>query len=99
MFILAQFFHSLVVLFNMLFAVIYFILVARIIISWFGVNPYNEIVQVILRISEPILAPFRRLPLRVGMIDFSPVLAFILLSFLQSLIVGILSQLAVKLTH
>lgn len=99
MFILAQFCQSLALLFNMFFSIIYFILVVRIIISWFGVNPYNEIVQIILRISEPILAPFRRLPLRVGMIDFSPVFAFMLITFLQSLIVGTLTQLALRLSH
>lgn len=96
MFILGQFFNSLALLFNMLFSIIYFLLVVRIIMSWFSVNPYNEIVQVIYRITEPILAPFRRLPLQIGMIDLSPILAFILLSFLNSLIVGILRQLATR---
>lgn len=96
MFILGQFFNSLALLFNMLFTIIYFLLVVRIIISWFGVNPYNEIVQAIYRITSPLLAPFRKLPLQIGMIDFSPVVAFILLSFVNSLVVGILRQLAVR---
>ncbi|MCK4249503.1 MAG: YggT family protein [Candidatus Omnitrophica bacterium] len=97
MFILAQFFQSLSILFDMIFSILYFLLVARIIISWFQVNPYNEIVQIIMRITEPILAPFRRLPLRLGVIDFSPILAFIAITFLRSFVVGILRQLAMKL--
>lgn len=96
MFILGQFFNSLVLLFNMLFTIVYFLLVVRIILSWFSVNPYNEIVQTIYRITEPILAPFRKLPLQIGMIDLSPVLAFIILSFINSLVVGILRQLALR---
>ena len=91
-----QLFSSLAWLFNMLFTIVYFILIARILLSWFGVNPYNELVQIVYRISDPILRPFRRLPLQVGMIDFSPILAFILLSFLRSLVVGGLRGLAFK---
>lgn len=94
MFILGELFNSLALLFNMIFRIIYFLLVIRIILSWFSVNPYNEIVQILYKITEPILSPFRRLPLRFGMIDFSPILAFIALSFLGNLIVGILTQLA-----
>lgn len=89
-------FSSLAWLFNMLFTIVYFVLIARILLSWFGVSPYNELVQIIYRISEPILMPLRRLPLKVGMIDFSPILAFILLSFLQRLVVGGLRGLALK---
>jgi len=91
-----QLFLSLAWLFNMLFTIVYFILIARILLSWFGVNPYNELVQIVYRISDPILRPFRRLPLQVGMIDFSPIFAFILLSFLQRLVVGGLRGLAFK---
>ena len=96
MFILGQLFSSLALLFSMLFNVIYFLLVIRIILSWFSVNPYNEIVQILYRITDPILAPFRRLPLRLGAIDFSPIVAFIVIAFLRNFVVGILTQLAYR---
>jgi len=96
MFILGQLFSSLALLFGMIFNVIYFLLVVRIIISWFGVNPYNELVQILFKITEPILAPFRRLPLQVGMIDFSPIIAFIILAFVRNFVVGLLTQLAYR---
>ncbi|MFH1752866.1 MAG: YggT family protein [Candidatus Omnitrophota bacterium] len=96
MFILGQLFASLALLFNMLFNVIYFLLVVRIILSWFSVSPYNEIVQILYKITEPILAPFRRLPLHMGAIDFSPILAFIVIAFLRNFVVGVLSQLAYR---
>lgn len=96
MFILGQFFNSLALLFSILFTIIYFLLVIRIIISWFRVDPYNELVQTLYRITDPILAPFRKLPLQIGMIDLSPIVAFILLSFVNSLVVGILRQLAAR---
>ena len=97
MFVLAQVFQSLALLVSMIFNILYFILVVRIILSWVNADPYNEIVQVIYRITEPILAPFRRLPLQVGAIDFSPILAFIVLSVLRNFIVNILYQIAYRL--
>jgi YggT family protein len=97
MYIIGQLLASLAYLFGMIFSILYFLLVIRIILSWFGVNPYNEIVQVLFRITEPILAPFRRLPLQIGMIDFSPILAFMVLWFLRDFIVGVLSHYAAVL--
>lgn len=96
MFILGQFFASLAVLCSMLFKVIYFLLVIRIVLSWFQVNPFSEPVNLLYRITEPLLIPLRKLPLQVGVIDFSPVVAFILLSFLDHFVVGILQQLAYR---
>lgn len=96
MFVLGQLFASLALLFGMLFKMIYFLLVIRILLSWFPVDPYNEIVQVLYRVTEPILAPFRRLPLALGPLDLSPMLAFVVLYFLESFVVGVLSQAAYR---
>jgi YggT family protein len=97
MFIVGEVLRSLALLISLLFNVIYFVLIIRIILSWVGADPYNEIVQIIYRVTEPILAPFRRLPLQMGAIDFSPILAFIVLSVLRNFIVNILYQLAYRL--
>lgn len=96
MFVAAQLFSSLAFLFSMIFKVLYFFLVIRIILSWFAVDPWNEPVATLYKITDPILAPFRRLPLQIGMIDLSPILAFLALSFLDHLIVGILTRLAIQ---
>ena len=59
--------------------------------SWINPDPYNEIVKIVYRITDPILNPIRKLiPLRLGMIDFSPILAFLLIYFLNYFLVGIL---------
>ncbi|MEA3489176.1 MAG: YggT family protein [Candidatus Omnitrophota bacterium] len=97
MFVMGELFRSLALLVSLIFNVIYFLLVIRIIMSWVNPDPYNEIVQIIYRVTDPILAPFRRLPLRWGMIDLSPILAFLVLSVLRSFIVNILYQIAYRL--
>ncbi|HHY90057.1 MAG TPA: YggT family protein [Clostridiales bacterium] len=76
------------------FAVLDFLIVARIILSWINVNPYSTIPRLIYQLTEPILAPFRNLLFRFGiggyMFDFSPVLAILALNILQSLILRII---------
>ncbi len=97
MFIFGELFRSLALLVSLVFNIVYFILVIRIILSWVNPDPYNEIVRVIYRISDPILIPFRRLPLQAGAIDFSPIVAFLVLSVLRNFIVNILCQVAGRL--
>jgi len=96
MFILAQLFSSLALLFGLIFKILYFLLVLRIILSWFSVDPYNSLVAALYQVTDAILFPFRKLPLQIGGIDFSPILAFVALAFLDSFVVGILSGLAYR---
>ena len=98
MFILAQLFSSLALLFSMVFKFFYFLLVIRIILSWFPIDPYNTLITALYQITDPLLIPFRKLPLQVGTIDFTPILAFLLLAFLDNFLVGTLSQLALRFT-
>ncbi|MFH1791890.1 MAG: YggT family protein [Candidatus Omnitrophota bacterium] len=97
MFVFGEIFQALAHLVNTIFQIIYFLLIIRIILSWFSVNPYNDIVQILYKITEPLLMPFRRLPLTFGPMDFSPILAFLVLWFVRDIVVGILMQLAVRL--
>lgn len=96
MFILAQLFSSLALLFGMIFKILYFLLVVRIILSWFPVDPYNQVVSVLYQITDPVLGLFRKIPLQIGMMDFTPILAFLAIAFLDHFIVGILTQLAYR---
>ncbi len=51
----------------------------RIILSWFSPGPTNILVNILYQVTEPILAPLRRIIPKVGMLDFSPMVAVILL--------------------
>ena len=90
MFVVQELIHSLVTLVNITCTILYWMLVARIVLSWFGVNPhttYNDLLGALYHVTDLILAPFQRLPLRVGMLDLSPIVAFVALQFLQRNIV------------
>ncbi len=64
------------------------VLLARVLLSWVRVDPYNPLVQVLYQITEPVLAPIRRvMPQGMGL-DFSPVIAMILVQLLVEVIVA-----------
>lgn len=67
-------------------------IVARALLSWFvrpGSGGWAARLMVILEeITEPIIAPIRRIMPRVGMLDLSPMIALFLLWILRDLLVG-----------
>ncbi len=60
----------------------------RAIISWFRLAPDNPIVIILNQVTEPILAPLRRVIPSLGLFDITPWIAMILLQFLGQLIVS-----------
>ena len=62
------------------------LLVARVILSWVNPNPRNELLLMIIRVTEPVLGPLRALlPFRG--LDLSPILAWLLIRLLMKLII------------
>ncbi len=54
-------------------------IIIRSVMSWFPVDPKNILVNIVHTITEPILAPLRRVVPRLNMFDLSPMVAIILL--------------------
>ena len=66
-----------------------FVLLARIILSWVpNVDRSNQIIQFLYQVTEPVLEPVRRALPQVGMIDISPIVVFIGLHLLQSILLN-----------
>lgn len=67
---------------------VYFIvLFARIILSWFPLQPGTalaSIASIIYQLTEPVMGPVRRLIPTIGMIDISPIVVFFGLRIIQS---------------
>lgn len=76
-----------------LFTALWLILFARIVLSWVRPNPYHPIVQFIYQVTEPIMAPFRRLLPPAGGIDFSPIITFIALRFVHWIVIDLMIRL------
>lgn len=62
----------------------------RCFLSWLPIPRDNPISNIIIGVTEPILSPIRRLfnnsPIGGGTIDFSPIIAFILLNIVERLL-------------
>jgi len=65
-------------------------ILARVLLSWLRVSPYHPVVDLLYRITEPILAPLRRVIPPIGMIDITPVIAIILLQIIQQILVAVI---------
>ena len=65
-----------------------YVIIAAALISWVSPDPRNPIVLFLRRITEPVLAPVRRLlpPWRTGGLDFSPVIVLIAIQFLERVV-------------
>jgi YggT family protein len=65
------------------------ILLVYVLMSWF-VSPYHPLRQGLGRLLEPFLAPIRNLMPQTGMMDFSPIVLFIILFMIESLILSLM---------
>jgi YggT family protein len=72
-------------------AVYSLLIFARIIISW-GAGSHNRLLHFLIRVTEPVLGPFRRVIPPLGMIDISPIIVFFLLDLLQRAVAATLLQ-------
>ncbi|HBH12159.1 MAG: Uncharacterized protein XD91_0215 [Clostridiales bacterium 38_11] len=70
------------------------LIMARIIMSYIPSLRTSRFYEIIFQFTEPILYPLRELLFKIGlnkgMIDFSPIAAFLLLSIIRNLILSIL---------
>ena len=65
-----------------------FILIARALISWVSLDPRNKIVQFLYQITEPVLAPVRRVVPPIGGLDLSLLVVLVLIQVLRASMVS-----------
>ncbi len=70
-------------------AVFSLLIVARIVLAW-GMSYGNRIMRFLVRVTEPILGPFRRMIPPLGMFDISPIIVLLILQLFQRAIAGTL---------
>lgn len=72
-----------------LLAIYSLLIVIRIVFSWV-MSGGNPLMRFLVRVTDPILAPFRRIIPPLGMFDISPLIVMFLLNFLQATVAGVL---------
>ncbi|HPV14036.1 MAG TPA: YggT family protein [Candidatus Cloacimonadota bacterium] len=82
-------FQVIVIFIIRLIEVYYWILLLRVLLSWFIQNPDNKFYHFLYSITEPLLAPIRRILPSMGL-DISPIILFLLLRLISGLLYGLI---------
>jgi YggT family protein len=61
----------------------FFALLAMIILSWVAAGSGHPAIYLLHQITEPVMAPFRRILPAMGGLDLSPILVFVMINVLQ----------------
>ena len=65
-----------------------YVIIAAALMTWVSPDPRNPIVMFLRQVTEPVLAPARRLvpPSKTGGLDLSPVIVLIAIQFVERVI-------------
>jgi YggT family protein len=95
MFILRNLIEASIPIINLILTAVYWLVIIRALLSWVNPDPYNPIVQFLYKVTEPLLAPFRRIiPMHSIGIDVSPIFVILAILFLQKFLIPTLYDLA-----
>jgi YggT family protein len=84
---------------GILLTMLQWLIIAAALVTWVSPDPQNPIVQFLFRSTEWILRPCRKIlpPRWTGGIDFSPILAILLIVIVKQLVIGLLLGAPVRL--
>ncbi|MCO7630136.1 YggT family protein [Pseudomonas fluorescens] len=85
---------SLIALFSLFLNILFYAMIISVILSWVAPGSHNPGAELVGQITEPVLAPFRRIIPNLGGLDISPIFAFIVIQLLQSWLIPRLAYFA-----
>ena len=94
MFLIWNFIHAMAVLLSYVLTIYIWLIIIRALISWVNPDPFNPIVQILHRLTDPVLEPVRRRLPDFGGLDVSPIVVLLAIFFLQSFLVTSLMDMA-----
>lgn len=86
-------FSAVIALLNLLVNIYVFAIIIQVILSWVAPNTYNPVAGLIHHLTEPLLAPARRMIPPISGIDLSPLVVLVLLQLTKMLIIAPLADL------
>ena len=98
MFAISNLLYAVATILDYILTIANWLIIIRALISWVNPDPYNPIVKFLYKVTEPLLAPFRRLvPLHSAGLDISPIFALIFIWFLKLFLVRTLFGFAMRM--
>jgi YggT family protein len=71
------------------FGILRMAILVRVVCSWVRISPYSRWVRWAFVLSEPILRPLRQIVPTLGMVDVTPIIAYLILGLLGGFLVGL----------
>jgi len=101
MFVAGNVFTAMASVLHMLLQAYIWVVIIRSLISWVNPDPWNPIVQMLNRLTDPLLEPIRRKMFRMmgygGMgLDLSPLILIAAVYFLDFFLVGTLADIGMR---
>jgi len=98
MFIVINLLDAIAIILHYILTIYMWLIIVRALLSWVNPDPYNPIVNFLYQVTEPVLYQVRRyLPFRGLAIDLSPIVAFMIIIFLDRFLVGTLQDIVLRL--
>ena len=67
-------------------------IIIRVMLSWFSISGAPPLFRLLFEITEPVLAPVRRVLPTAGVLDFSPIIAVLLIQVVSSILISSLPR-------
>jgi YggT family protein len=99
MFVIANLLNAIAYVLNFGLTIYMYIVIARAIISWVNPDPYNPIVNFLIRATDPVLYRVRRMLPDLGGLDLSPLIVLLAIFFMQKFVIATLFELANRLKY
>lgn len=77
---------SILSLANLVITVLTYAIIADAVLSWIQPDPRNPFVRLLHKVTDPILGPLNRVIPSFGGLNISPVIAIVILQFIQNLL-------------
>jgi|SRR5437588_3291677 len=83
--------HQLAQIVNLVVRIETLLIFARVLLSWFpGIPPWHPLVRALAAVTDPVLLPFRRMLPTIGGLDFSPIVAIVVLQVVGQFVVDLI---------
>ncbi len=98
MFVLGNLIIAFTTILDYILTIANWLIIIRALLSWVNPDPYNPIIKFLYGVTEPLLAPFRKIiPIYAMGLDISPIFALLFIWFLKLFLIRTLFSIAVRL--
>lgn len=97
MFVLSNLVSAFAQMLSALFTLYTWVLIIRVLITWVNPDPFNPVVQFLVKATDPVLEPLRKVIPPLGPFDISPVVALLILQALQHFLIRTLLDISFRL--